>query len=460
MQHPFRSAAMTLNLLAAVLGFLRPASAGPAPTKWACIGNSITQGSNGPSYTAKLAELLGNEYLVENDGVSGTTLLKRGDNPYWKNGKLANVFAFKPDIISIKLGTNDSKAWNWKYGSEFEADLNALIDTLAAMPSKPRIFLALPCPAFANPFAIDDAVISGSIIPVIRKVASARGLGLIDANTPLRGHPEWFGDGVHPNSGGAAAIAAAFHRAVAAQDSPTEPPYRVHCGGGKIADPAGNTWWPDAAYARGGSLSAFTDTVDGTDFPQLFGSERWDDSFGEGMAFAFPVSDARRYRVRLHFAEMHKPSAAVGARLFGIRVNGAPLADSLDLFKEAGFAKPLVRETILQAAEGAISIGFRSIKDAAKINGIEILPADGTGIGNPDPARPVRELKAWTPGPGSLSVRLSGSARVTLSDLNGRVRAVRTGPGPALFTALRAGIYVLVAQPAQGAPQTRIIAVP
>ena len=184
-----------------------------APRKWACIGNSITQGSNGPSYVPKLAALLGPGYVLENDGVSGTTLLKKGDNPYWKNGKLANVFALQPDIISIKLGTNDSKAWNWKFGNEFEADLIALIDTLASIPSHPKIWLVLPCPAFANPFAIDDAVISGGILPIYRKVAAAKGLDLIDANTPLQGHPEYFADGVHPNSAGADAIAGEFYRA-------------------------------------------------------------------------------------------------------------------------------------------------------------------------------------------------------------------------------------------------------
>jgi acyl-CoA thioesterase-1 len=101
----------TLSLCAALLFPGKPASAEPSgkPLKWACIGNSITQGdSPAAAYPAKLGKLLGPGFAVENDGVSGTTLLKAGDFSYWKQGKLANVFALKPEIITIKLGTNDS----------------------------------------------------------------------------------------------------------------------------------------------------------------------------------------------------------------------------------------------------------------------------------------------------------------------------------------------------------------
>ena len=57
------------------------------PIKVACVGDSITQGSGaqkGKSYPAQLQGLLGEGYLVGNFGVSGRTLLKKGDFPYWK----------------------------------------------------------------------------------------------------------------------------------------------------------------------------------------------------------------------------------------------------------------------------------------------------------------------------------------------------------------------------------------
>src|SRR5205807_1436541 len=85
-----------------------------APIRWSTVGNSITYGygltdPSTQSYPAKLGALLGPAYLIENEGVSATTMLKKGDYTYWKNGRLPQTFAFHPDIVTVKLGTNDSK---------------------------------------------------------------------------------------------------------------------------------------------------------------------------------------------------------------------------------------------------------------------------------------------------------------------------------------------------------------
>jgi len=60
-----------------------------SPVKVACIGNSITYGSGIPdrardSYPAQLGRMLGDKWIVKNFGVSGRTMLKKGDFPYWK----------------------------------------------------------------------------------------------------------------------------------------------------------------------------------------------------------------------------------------------------------------------------------------------------------------------------------------------------------------------------------------
>ena len=39
---------------------------------------------------------------------------------------------FQPDIVLIKLGTNDTKPQNWKYKDEFMADYQHLIDSYKA----------------------------------------------------------------------------------------------------------------------------------------------------------------------------------------------------------------------------------------------------------------------------------------------------------------------------------------
>jgi len=198
------------------------AQSAQAAIKLACIGNSITSGSIAGvnPYPVYLHSLLGSGYQVENDGVSGTTLLKKGDSPYWTHGKLSNVFAFKPAIITIKLGTNDSKPYNWKYKSEFGTDLNALIDTLYTISPKPVIWLCLPVPAWpvngANSYDIDGIVIANEVIPIIKQVAEQRNLDIIDLHTALSGMRSHFADGVHPDAVGQDTIAHVIYRALTA----------------------------------------------------------------------------------------------------------------------------------------------------------------------------------------------------------------------------------------------------
>lgn len=198
-----------------------------ALTKIACIGNSITYGYGlnnrlTQSYPAKLQALLGRTSdSVQNDGVNSTTMTKKGDDPYWKNGMLPQVFAFQPNIVTIKLGTNDTKPQNWEalgYGSQYKTDYLAMIDTLAAMASHPKIYLILPVPVFSNATAaswgIRDSVMQ-KVIPIIREVAAARSLTVIDANTPLKKFSQYFKvDGVHPDSSGDDTIAHVVYRAL------------------------------------------------------------------------------------------------------------------------------------------------------------------------------------------------------------------------------------------------------
>ena len=198
-----------------------------AQIKVACVGNSITYGyglssPNTQSYPARLQGLLGTaQYTVQNDGVNATTLLKNGDNSYWKNGKLADVFSFQPKIVTIKLGTNDTKPQNWdKHYQEFKRDYLAMVDTFAAMASKPRIYAILPVPVFSNATAASWGIRDSAIkkeMPMIRQVASERGLTVIDCNTPLLNFPQYFSvDGVHPNAAGEDTLAHVIYRSIIA----------------------------------------------------------------------------------------------------------------------------------------------------------------------------------------------------------------------------------------------------
>ena len=193
----------------------------------ACIGNSITDGSgidmaevNG--YPAKLQKLLGEGYNVRNFGVGGRTMLNKGDRPYMNELAWKDALAFNPDIAIIKLGTNDSKPQNWQYGNEYAADMQQMIDSLKALPAKPRIYLATPIPAFKPTWNINDSIIVNEIIPVIRKLAKKNKLEVIDlhANFNNEDGKQMQKDNIHPTAEGAAQMAKIIKNSLTPGPSP------------------------------------------------------------------------------------------------------------------------------------------------------------------------------------------------------------------------------------------------
>jgi acyl-CoA thioesterase I len=202
--------------IALILLILSVAASAASKIKVACVGNSITAGNS--MYPPYLQTLLGSGYQVENEGVGGTTLLKKGDMPYWTQGRLKQAIAFNPDIVTIKLGTNDTKSQNWDaHGSEFKKDYLAMIDTFKLLTTKPDIFLVLPVPVFkTNNYGIRDSILK-KIIVIIKEIGAERNLPIIDANTPLLRLGQYFSDGVHPNGAGSDSIAHIIYRALTAK---------------------------------------------------------------------------------------------------------------------------------------------------------------------------------------------------------------------------------------------------
>ena len=179
----------------------------------ACIGNSITDGHgigmapvNG--YPAVLQKKLGEGYLVKNFGVSARTMMNKGDLPYMNELAWRDAKAFNPNIVVIKLGTNDSKTHNWVHGAdEFRQSMQAMIDTLKALPSKPKIYLCSPIPAFKDSWTISDSVIVNGEMPIIKKLAKKNKCQFIDLHTSYTYGDMMLNDGIHPNAKGAEKMA-------------------------------------------------------------------------------------------------------------------------------------------------------------------------------------------------------------------------------------------------------------
>ncbi|MCK9641658.1 MAG: GDSL-type esterase/lipase family protein, partial [Prolixibacteraceae bacterium] len=216
---------LVISGLLSIAGFTQPIDPAnySSPVKVACIGNSITYGSGIPdrprdSYPAQLGRMLGDKWIVRNLGVGGRTMLKKGDLPYWKEEAWVEAKAFLPDVVIIKLGTNDTKPQNWKYAGEFLADSRAMVKELKSLPSHPKIYLCKPVPAYASRWGINDSIIVHGIIPDMEKLAKEENLGMIDLYSVLSGRASLFPDQIHPNAEGAGLMAQAIAKKLTGSD--------------------------------------------------------------------------------------------------------------------------------------------------------------------------------------------------------------------------------------------------
>lgn len=180
--------------------------------KIACVGNSITYGHGidnreRKSYPAQLDSLLGAGYNVQNFGVSGRTLLKKGDYPYWNEAAFTDAKAFQPDIVVIKLGTNDTKPQNWTYADEFVPNYVELVKTFQQLDSKPTVFICRPVPAFEVRWGIDGTIVKNELLPKIDAIAKETGAKIINLYDPFVDKQAYFPDAIHPNTEGAGEIA-------------------------------------------------------------------------------------------------------------------------------------------------------------------------------------------------------------------------------------------------------------
>ncbi|OUX38405.1 MAG: hypothetical protein CBE26_01380 [Kiritimatiellaceae bacterium TMED266] len=182
------------------------------PIKVACVGDSITFGSGiegrqNNAYPAQLEKRLGSGWEVANFGRSGATLLTRGDVPYVNTPEYKAALEYLPDVVVIKLGTNDTKPPNWKHKGRFVRDYLALIEHFQSLESRPVVWICNPVPVYGDRWGINEATVRNGLLPRMEYIADRAGVPLIDLYGPMRGHSAFFPDQVHPNAAGAAAMA-------------------------------------------------------------------------------------------------------------------------------------------------------------------------------------------------------------------------------------------------------------
>lgn len=190
------------------------------PIRLACVGDSITAGvgaDQGKDYPAQLAAMLGAGWEVRNFGISGATMLKKGNAPY--AGALPRVLESTPDVVVIMLGTNDTKSVNWVHKSEYVPDYRWMIDEFQKLPAPPRIFVCYP-PLVASPrrHGINEIGVLEAIA-MIDRLAEEIPVGVIDMHSALAADSKaYLPDTVHPSTAGATRLAETVYQALTGKE--------------------------------------------------------------------------------------------------------------------------------------------------------------------------------------------------------------------------------------------------
>ena len=118
------------------------------------VGDSITWGycASDPSATAWPVQLMNmlhdhSKYLVQNLGVSGRTMMKKGDYPYWNEPQYQTAINSNANIVILMLGTNDAKHYQWNEDN-YKADYIEMANNFLNMPSKPDLYIMVPPPLY------------------------------------------------------------------------------------------------------------------------------------------------------------------------------------------------------------------------------------------------------------------------------------------------------------------------
>ena len=90
-----------------------------------------------------------------------------------------------------------------------------------------------PPPIYENELELSGTNLQEEVLPSIEHVANEFSLPVVDVNSALTDHPEYFADGVHPNSEGAFVIANEIWEALTVNTELT---------GGTIDNSIENSW--------------------------------------------------------------------------------------------------------------------------------------------------------------------------------------------------------------------------
>eukprot|EP01031_Cornospumella_fuschlensis_P038072 gene38072-46257_t len=198
-----------------------------------CIGDSITYGScaeNSGGYPALLQGMLGPDFTVMNFGNGGKTMMSMGldedghDAAYIHTSTWSDAYNSKPDIVTIMLGTNDAKNFNWmgiqdNFPDSYVVDYLRMIRAMRTLPSRPEVFIMTLVPMFPDhPSAMNDTIINTILAPqkgLIQQIAQLAEVKVIDQFAAWQGlDASYTCDGCHPVDKGYQVIAQTMYEPI------------------------------------------------------------------------------------------------------------------------------------------------------------------------------------------------------------------------------------------------------
>jgi acyl-CoA thioesterase I len=188
----------------------------------ACVGDSITEITG---YPKALGELLPkDEYEVRNFGVSSSTALFKSPKPYYKEPAFRAAKDYKPNVVVVLLGTNDTRKANpntYQQIGDFVANYKQIVTELIGVETAPKVYLALPTPIYGEGnWGLNEENLEAGVLPGVKQVAEELKLPVIDAHAALSDHPEYFKDRVHPGGDGPKVLAVTVYKAITGKDAP------------------------------------------------------------------------------------------------------------------------------------------------------------------------------------------------------------------------------------------------
>jgi len=179
--------------------------------------------------------------------------------------------------------------------------------------------------------------------------------------------------------------------------------YRVNVGGPALATTP--IWQADTAaspspylvsnplasefFFTGAAIDTSSPTIPTGTPATVFQTERWDPTGGGNMQWEFPVAPAA-YEVRLYFAEIYGGAQAVGARTFDVRIEGAMVLDSYDIFADVGGEAGVVR-SFVTISDSVLDIDFGHDVENPALKGIEIVLATAAHANTPPTLNPLAD---------------------------------------------------------------------